>query len=58
MNKNIFRANSLRLARFLYSLGFDKVSKYDNGKEYWEFEKSSALEEALDFYFTFRKKQE
>lgn len=49
---------SLRLCRYLYSLGFDKESIVDNGNEYWKFEKSSDLDEALDFYFYMRKKQE
>lgn len=55
MNK--FKCKSVRLCRFLYGLGFDKESKFDeNGNEYWLFEKSSELQESLDFYFKMRKK--
>ena len=56
-NKKIVR--SLRLCRYLFSLGFEKSSRfYKNNEEYWEFEKSSNLNEALDFYFYMRKKQQ
>lgn len=51
-----FRVTSLRLCRFLYSLGFNKQSVVENGTENWLFEKSDALQEALDFYFYMRKK--
>ena len=35
---NKYKCESVRLCRFLYSLGFDKESKFDeNGKEYWLF---------------------
>ena len=56
MDKKYFKAESVRLARFLYSLGFDKSSIYIGDKEYWEFEKTPLLDEALKFYFYFRKK--
>ena len=37
---NKYKCESVRLCRFLYSLGFDKESKFDeNGKEYWLFER-------------------
>ena len=55
---NYFKCKSVRLCRFLYSLGFDKQSVVENGIEYWLFEKSDMLQEALDFFFAFRKKQE
>ena len=45
-----------RLSKYLYSLGFERETKYDNTIEYWEFQKSSALQEALGFYFYMRKK--
>ncbi len=45
-----------RLSKYLYSLGFERETKYDNTIEYWEFQKSSVLQEALDFYFYMRKK--
>lgn len=44
-----------RLAKYLYSLGFDRECKNDN-YEYWLFNKSSELNESLDFYFYMRKK--
>jgi hypothetical protein len=39
----------------LYSLGFDKKSVIENETEYWLFEKSNRLQEALDFFFYMRK---
>ena len=54
---NKYKCESVRLCRFLYSLGFDKESKFDeNGKEYWLFNKSDDLQESLDFYFYMRTK--
>lgn len=51
-----FKCESIRLCRFLYSLGFDKESKIDeSGKEYWLFEKSYDLQESLNFFFYMRK---
>lgn len=44
-----------RLAKYLYSLGFNRECVFDK-KEYWLFPKSSELDEALDFYFYMRKK--
>lgn len=47
----------MRLYRFLYSLGFEKESKFDeNQKEYWLFERSQDLQKSLDFFFSMRKK--
>lgn len=46
-----------RLAKYLYSLGFDREYGFDK-KEYWLFPKSSELDESLDFYFYMRKKTE
>lgn len=52
-----YKCESIRLCRFLYSLGFDKQSKIDqNGKEYWLFKKNVELQNALDFFFSMRKK--
>lgn len=51
-----FKCKSIRLCRYLYSLGFDKESIFENGKEYWLFKKSSELQESLDFFFYMRKK--
>lgn len=57
MNNDYYNVSSVRLMRFLYSLGFEKESYYTNkNKENWRFKKSSALQEALDFYFYMRKK--
>jgi hypothetical protein len=53
---NKFKADSIRLCRFLYSLGFDKESEYIDGKETWLFDKSDELQEALDFFFCMRNK--
>lgn len=44
-----------RLAKYLYSLGFDREYGFDKN-EYWLFQKSSELNESLDFYFYMRKK--
>lgn len=52
-----YKCESIRLCRFLYSLGFDKQSKTDqNGKEYWLFKKNVELQNALNFFFSMRKK--
>lgn len=51
-----FRCDSVRLCRFLYSLGFDKITKTENNTEYWLFKKSQELQHSLDFFFSMRKK--
>ena len=52
-----YKCESVRLCRYLYGLGFDKESKFDEqGKEYWLFEKTDNLQESLDFFFYMRKK--
>lgn len=52
-----YKCESIRLCRYLYSLGFDKKSIFDkNNNEYWIFERSSELQNALDFFFCMRKK--
>lgn len=51
-----FICESIRMCRYLYSLGFDKKSIYINGKENWQFAKSDELQKALDFYFYMRKR--
>ena len=53
-----FRCESIRLMRFLYSLGFDKKSVIDSktGSEIWLFEKTDKLQESLGFFFYMRKK--
>ena len=51
----MFKCKSLRMCRYLYSLGFEKKSIYENGKEYWIFEESNRLNKALDFFFYMRR---
>lgn len=56
MKTKYFKASSIRLMRFLYSLGFEKESFInEKGYENWKFEHTPELQEALDFYFNFRK---
>lgn len=50
-----FKCKSIRLCRYLYSLGFEKKSIFENETEYWVFEKSEQLQKALDFFFYMRK---
>jgi len=52
----MFKTNNKRLAKYLYSLGFDRTENINNGKEYWIFKKSDNFKESLDFYFYMRKK--
>lgn len=55
--KRKFKCESIRLCRYLYSLGFNKESKFDkNNHEYWLFEKTDLLQSALNFYFSMRNK--
>lgn len=57
MNK-YFKCESIRLCRYLYSLGFNKISKKDKfNNEYWLFERNSKLQKALDFFFIMRKEK-
>ena len=54
-NKN--KVKNKRLSKYLYSLGFNRECCFDENKiEYWLFEKSDELKEALDFYFYMRDK--
>lgn len=54
---NKYKCESVRLCRFLYGLGFDKETQFDeNNGEYWLFEKSLELQNSLDFFFSMRKK--
>lgn len=56
MKTKYFKASSIRLMRFLYSLGFEKESFInEKGYENWKFEHTPELQEALDFYFNPRK---
>ena len=45
-----------RLSKYLYSLGFNREYIIDKENEYWFFEESTDLNEALDFYFYMRQK--
>ena len=55
--KDKYKCESIRLCRFLYSLGFDKTSCFDNNNnEYWLFEKNDDLQKSLDFYFSMRRR--
>lgn len=57
MERRYFKCTSVRLMRVLYGLGFEKQSGFESdGIEYWNFEKSDDLQEALDFYFMMRKR--
>lgn len=57
MNNEFYNVSSVRLMRFLYSLGFEKDSYLNSkGKENWRFKKSDDLQESLDFYFYMRNK--
>ena len=55
--KQKFKCESIRLCRYLYSLGFSKESKFNKkNHEYWLFEKTDLLQNALNFYFSMRNK--
>ena len=55
---NTYKCESVRLCRFLYSLGFNKESRFDeNNNEYWLFERSRDLQKSLDFFFSMRRKR-
>lgn len=41
---------------YLYALGFDRSSTYENGVEIWWFDNSEELKNSLDFYFKMRRK--
>lgn len=57
MKNEMFKCKSIRLCRYLYSLGFKKQSKFDDlGNEYWLFERSFDLDESLSFFFNMRNK--
>lgn len=53
---NKFVTRNRRTMRFLYNLGFDKTSEYENGTEIWTFDRCPELNESLDFFFYMRKK--
>lgn len=51
-----YKVRNKRLSKYLYSLGFERECRIENQNEYWLFQKSDVLQEALDFYFYMRKK--
>ncbi len=52
-----YNVSSVRVVRFLYTLGFEKESYFDkNGKERWRFEKTKDLLESIEFYKKMRAK--
>lgn len=54
---NNYKVKNKRLSKYLYSLGFDRVSCFDKeSNEYWLYKESDTFHEALDFYFYMRKK--
>lgn len=55
---NKYKCESIRLCRYLYSLGFDKESRFnEKNNEYWLFERSPELQKSLDFFFSMRRRQ-
>lgn len=54
MNK--YKVHNKRLAKYLYSLGFERECVTENNKEYWLFNNSDLLQDALIFYYDMRKK--
>ena len=55
--ENKYKVKNKRLSKYLYSLGFNRECYInDNKTEYWLFDKSDVLKEALDFYFYMRDK--
>ena len=51
MENKYYNVSSVRLMRYLYSLGFNKESYInDKNKENWRFFKSDNLDEAIEFY--------
>lgn len=57
MEQRIYNVSTVRLMRFLYSLGFEKESYIaPSGKENWRFVWTDELKEALDFYYYMRNK--
>ncbi len=55
--ENKYKVKNKRLSKYLYSLGFNREYYTDDNKiEYWLFDKSDVLKEALDFYFYMRDK--
>lgn len=50
-NMSYINVSSVRMARFLYYLGFDKESYYtDSGKEKWRFPDCDEVRRSIAFY--------
>ena len=57
MEKKFYNVSSVRLMRFLYALGFQKESYFNNkGKENWRFIYDENLSESLNFYHQMRQR--
>ena len=57
MENKYYNVSSVRLMRFLYTLGFDKESYFNkDGKENWRFLITDSLLESIDFYHQMRSK--
>lgn len=55
MNNDYYNVSSIRMMRFLYSLGFEKESYINShGKENWKFNKSNNLLDSIEFYHLMR----
>ena len=55
MEQRFYNVSSVRVMRFLYSLGFEKESYIaPSGKENWRFVWSPLLQESMDFYHHMR----
>ena len=51
----MYKTKNKRLAKYLYSLGYNRKNIEIKNEEYWIFDESSTLKESLDFYFYIRK---
>lgn len=51
-----YKVKNKRLAKYLYSLGFERECINEDGFEFWMFAYSEVLQESLDFYFYMRQK--
>ena len=57
MEKKFYNVSSVRLMRFLYALGFQKESYFNNeGKENWTVIYDENLSESLNFYHQMRQR--
>lgn len=56
MKNGKYKIKNKRLSKYLYSLGFDREYKMENGQEYWLFDINENFMESLNFYFYMREK--